>query len=175
MHPDLDPKTAPFLHVVKIAQRVRGLCEELELPAFCKTSGQAGLHVLVPLGGQCTHEQSKVFGELLAKVVCEDEPEIATTARLTADRGGRVYVDFLQNGHGKTLVAPFSVRPVPGAPVSTPLTWGEVTAKLNPRKFTIATVISRMTKKKKDPLAEVLNLRPDLRAALEKLGARLRS
>ena len=101
-------------------------------PPYPKTTGQKGLHVLVPLGGQLTHEQSRTLGELLARAIEAELPEISTTARAIAARGGRVYLDFMQNGYGKTIVAPYAVRPRPGAPVSTPLRWSEVTARLDP-------------------------------------------
>jgi bifunctional non-homologous end joining protein LigD len=82
-------------------------------------------------------------------------------------------VDYLQNGHGKTLVSPFSVRPKPGAPVSTPLKWSEVNAKLDPSAFTIRTVPKRLERSKVDPLRPVLEEKPDLASALAKLAERL--
>ncbi len=172
---DLDPKGAPFAHVVKLAKKLHALCDDIGLPSFCKTSGQAGLHVMVPLGRQVTHEQSRNLALLLARVVAEAEPDIATVARPLNERGGRVYLDFLQNGHGRTLVAPFSVRPVDGAPASTPLKWSEVGAKLDPRRFTIKTLPARLDKLAADPLLDVLTLVPDLGAVLERLDARLKA
>ena len=94
--------------------------------------------------------------------------------RQVTRREGKVYVDYLQNGSGKLIVAPFSVRPLPGAPVSVPLAWREVNRKLDIRKHTIKTVPERMRKLKTDPLAEVLELSPDLGAALERLMGELR-
>ena len=85
-----------------------------------------------------------------------------------------MYLDYLQNGSGKLIVAPFSVRPLPGAPVSMPLEWREVNRKLDIRRHTIKTVPERMRKLGDDPLAEVLELSPDLAAALERLMAELR-
>jgi bifunctional non-homologous end joining protein LigD len=167
---DLDPKDAPFTDVVKVAREIHDLTEEMETPSFVKTSGSTGIHVLVPLGGQCTFEQAKTLGELMARVVSERRPEIATTIRLPASRGGRVYVDFLQNGHGKLLAAPFSARPVPGAKVSTPLAWSEVKPGLDPARFTIRTVPERMRALKEDPLRGVLSEKPDLARALARLA-----
>src|SRR3954451_6578678 len=92
-------------------------------------------------------------------------PDVATTARAIPARRGRVYVDALQNGRGKLLAAPFSVRPRPGATVSTPLLWSEVGPKLDPGRFTIRTVPRRMARRE-DPLLPVLTERPDLVAAL---------
>ena len=88
-------------------------------------------------------------------------------------RDGKVYVDYVQNGHGRLLVAPFSARPLPGAPVSMPLAWSEVMPKLDIRKFTIVNAPARMKKLKDDPLRAVLEEQPDLVSALEKLHARL--
>jgi bifunctional non-homologous end joining protein LigD len=171
---DLDPKEAPFGHVVRIARVLHRLCEEIELPNFAKTSGKSGLHVLIPLGRQVTHEQSRTLGELLARVAVAELPDMATIARLPAQREGKVYVDYLQNGHGKLLVAPFCVRPYPGALVSMPLRWHEVNAKLDMRKHTIRTAAARMKRLGEDPLKPVLELKPDLGAVLGGLQERLR-
>jgi bifunctional non-homologous end joining protein LigD len=171
---DLDPKGAPFSHVVAIARAIRALCEEIELPSFIKTSGATGLHVMLPLGGQCTHAESRVLGEILARVIEQQHGRIATTARAIGAREGKVYVDYLQNGHGKTIAGPFSARPVPGATCSAPLKWSEVDGKLDPKKFTLKTLPVRMTKLKDDPLAPVLTLKPDLQSALAKLAGRLK-
>jgi len=166
---DLDPKGAPFTQVVEVALAARDLCERIDLPLFVKTSGSSGLHLLVPLGRQCTHEQSRSLGELLARCLVGRLPEIATVARQVSRRDGRVYIDYLQNGSGKLLVSPFCVRPLPGAPVSTPLAWREVNRKLDLRRHTLRSVPERMKKLKQDPLAEVLELVPDLGAALGRL------
>jgi bifunctional non-homologous end joining protein LigD len=171
---DLDPKTAPFTDVVKIARATHELCEDIGLPAFVKTSGSTGLHVLVPLATRLTYAECRSLAELLARVVVRKLPDIATMIRNPAARGGKVYVDTLQNGHGKLLVAPFSVRPLPGAPVSTPLEWSEVGPKLDIKAFTIRTVPKRLAKLKKDPLAPVLTTVPDLAGALEKLSGMLK-
>ena len=170
---DLDPKEAPFRHVVTVARAIRKLCEEIELECFVKTSGSTGLHVLLPLGRQCTYEQARSLGGLLARVIAAQLPEIATITRQVGKRGARVYLDWVQNGHGRLLVAPFSVRPLAGAPVSMPLAWREVTPTLDIGKFTIRTAPVRMKRLKDDPLRAVLELKPDLVSALERLHARL--
>ncbi len=171
---DLDPKEAPFTDVVKIARALRSLCQEIELPSFIKTSGSSGLHVLIPLGHQCTYEQSRTLGQLIARVIVVELPEIATITRIPSKREGKVYIDYVQNGHGRLLVSPFCVRPLPGAPVSTPLKWSEVTAKLDIRKHTIKTVPQRMKRLKQDPLIDILNLKPDLNRALSLLAAKFK-
>ncbi len=170
---DLDPKGAPFEHVVQVAKAARTLCGEIDLPSFVKTSGSSGLHILLPLGRQCTYEQSRSLGELLARVLVTGLPEISTITRAVSRRGGKVYVDYLQNIAGQLLAAPFSVRPLPGAPVSTPLEWREVNDRLDIRAFTLRTVPQRLKKRKTDPLRDVLELAPDLGRALERLAARV--
>jgi bifunctional non-homologous end joining protein LigD len=170
---DLDPKEAPFAHVVELALAIRALCDDIELPCFVKTSGSTGLHVLIPLGGQCTYEQSRMLGHLLAQVLVAEHADIATIARRFELRDGKVYVDYLQNRHGQLLVSPFCVRPLPGAPVSAPLEWKEVNGKLDMGRFTIRTMPKRMEKIGEDPMRAVLTLRPDLAGAIGRLAERV--
>jgi bifunctional non-homologous end joining protein LigD len=167
---DLDPKGAPFEHVVRVARVIHDLCEAVGLPSFPKTSGATGLHVLIPLGARYTHEQSRGMAELLARWVVRKLPEIATVRRAIDERDGKVYVDYLQNGRGRLLVAPYSARPVRDATVSMPLRWSQVTPRLNMRRYTIATVPPLLAKQKRDPLAPVLTETADLPAALERLA-----
>ena len=170
---DLDPKGAPFEHVIQLARAIHDLCDAIELPCLPKTSGSTGIHVLIPLGRQCTYEQSRMLGNLLARVIHDQHPEISTIARSLTARGGKVYLDFLQNRHGQLLVAPFSVRPLPGAPVSTPIEWSEVNPKLENGRFTIKNVVERMEKLGTDPLRPVLEWKPDLTQALGRLAERV--
>ncbi|MDX1645612.1 MAG: DNA ligase D [Longimicrobiales bacterium] len=170
---DLDPKEAPFTDVVEVARSIHELCVEIGLPCHPKTSGSSGIHVLVPLGKRLTYEQSRSLGQLLGQVVVSRKPAIATLVRNPERREGKVYVDFVQNGHGRLLVAPFSVRPRPGAPVSTPLLWEEVTPELRIGDHTIATVPRRMEELTRDPMRPVLDEEPDLLAALQRLQERL--
>jgi bifunctional non-homologous end joining protein LigD len=170
---DLDPKTAPFVHVVEIARAIRELCGEIEIESFVKTSGGSGLHVLLPMGGLFPHEQTRQLAELLARVIVTRLPKIATTARAIPARGGRVYVDALQNGRGKLLAAPYTARPRPGATVSTPLDWSEVDERLEVGAFDIKTVPQRLSRRQTDPLLPVLTHQPDLARTLELLAERL--
>jgi bifunctional non-homologous end joining protein LigD len=167
---DLDPKEAPFAHVVQVALALHRLCDEIGLPHYVKTSGSSGLHVLIPLGRQLTYEQSRSLGELLSRVVVTREPEIATVTRQVQRRDGKVYLDYVQNGHGRLIVAPYSVRPLPGAPVSMPLRWDEVNDALDLRAFTIGTAPARMAELGEDPCIPVLAEAPDLLQALGRLG-----
>jgi bifunctional non-homologous end joining protein LigD len=170
---DIDPKDAPFSNVVRVAQVAHQLCEEIGLPNLVKSSGSSGLHVLIPLGCQCRYEEARNLGELLARVISAELPDISTLTRQVSRRGGKVYIDYLQIGAGRLIVAPFSARPLPGAPVSTPLRWSEVNERLDIRSFTIKNMPDRMEKLKRDPIRDLLKLSPDLGAALERLSARL--
>ena len=165
---DLDPKGAPFENVVKVARTLHRILQEIGLESFIKTSGASGLHILLPLGARYTHEQAKDFARLLAMLGVDAVPDIATVARPLAARGGKVYIDFGQNGHGVTIAAPFSARPVPGATVSCPLRWQEVDARLHPSRFTIKTMPARC-EKIKDPLAPILRNGIDIAAALAQI------
>jgi bifunctional non-homologous end joining protein LigD len=167
---DLDPKDAPFSDVVRTALALRRLCESVGLPSYVKTTGKTGLHILLPLGRQCTYAQSRALGELLARVVLAELKDIATITRHVTKRGDKVYIDYLQNRHGQTIVAPFSVRPLPGATVSMPLLWEEVNESLDPRAFTIKTAIERMERLTSDPVVPVLEQKPDLGQVLERLA-----
>lgn len=167
---DLDPKEAPFKDVVKIALRLRELCQELGIEPFLKTTGGSGLHLLIPLGTTYTHEQSKLLAELLARIVSAELPEIATLERTVDRREGKVYIDCYQNGQGKLIVAPFSVRPYPRAPVSTPLQWEELTRDMDVRNFNMKSVPERMQALQFDPMRGVLEKSTDLARVIERLS-----
>jgi bifunctional non-homologous end joining protein LigD len=169
---DLDPKDAPFSDVVTLAQAAHQLCADVGLPNYVKTSGSSGLHVLIPLGRLCTYEQAKSIGELFARILAAEHPDIATITRRPSAREGKVYLDYLQNGRGKLVVAPYSVRPLPGAPVSTPLDWDEVDEGLDLAHYTIATVPRRLQRMGRRLMEPVISEVPDLAGALEELGVR---
>ncbi len=167
---DLDPKEAPFSDVITIAKALHQICEDAGLPVFIKTTGKSGLHVMIPLGGQCTWEETKNLGELLARLVIREHGKIATITRTIRSRGAKVYLDYLQNRRGQLIAAPFCVRPEPGAPVSMPLLWKEVGGKLDPKQFTIKNAPARMKKLKEDPVLPILKLKPDLASAIGRAG-----
>jgi len=169
---DLDPKDAPFTRVIEVAQIVRRTLDDLGLPSYVKTSGATGLHILLPLGARYSHEQTRTFARLLAVLTVEEAPAIATVARPIRSRERKVYVDFGQNGHGRTIVAPYSARPRPGAPVSCPLAWEEVGPDLDPARFTIETLPARF-QSMADPLAPVLAEGIDMEAAVARVEQRL--
>ena len=170
---DLDPKEAPFSDVIRTAKVLHQLCETIQLPNYVKTTGKTGLHILLPLGRQCTYAQSRTLGELLARCVLRELGDIGTIVRHVTRRGDKVYLDYLQNRHGQTIVAPFSVRPLPGATVSMPLRWDEVDDGLDPKNYTIKNGVERMQRLTSDPCAEVLDQKPDLQAVLQRLAREL--
>jgi len=170
---DLDPKEAPFANVLTLAKTMKKLCDEVEMPAFIKTTGKSGLHIMLPLGRQLTYDQSLQLAILFSRLVTDRHPDIATTQRTISKREGKVYVDAFQNRAGQLMVAPYSVRPTPGAPVSMPIAWDEVNGKLHNSKFTIANALKRMQELGDDPVRPVLDTKPNLMKILERLNERL--
>jgi bifunctional non-homologous end joining protein LigD len=170
---DLDPKGAPFSHVVEVALALRKILDELELPSHPKTSGASGMHILIPLGRLYTHEECRNFARLLATLGHHAKPEISTLTRAIHARAGKVYIDWGQNGHGITIVAPFSLRPVPAASGSCPLRWSEVNGKLDPARFNLKTLPKRF-EKMEDPLAGVLGKGIDMATAIEAIEERMK-
>ena len=165
---DLDPTPdTPWPQTVEVALLLRELLDGLGLASFPKTSGGKGFHILVPLDRRSTYEDARRFATLLAGVVARTRPELATTQWVKSRRRG-VLIDANQNGEGKTVASAYSVRPHPGAPVSTPLGWDEVDASLDPNRFTIATVPARLASGK-DPFAALPATRQSLSRALARL------
>jgi bifunctional non-homologous end joining protein LigD len=142
---DLDPGDGtPFSTVIEVARTVKAVLDEYDIPGFPKTSGASGLHIYVPLPKGTTYETGQLVCHLVATAVVERQPKIATIERTVKRRPrGTVYVDYLQNILGKTLATAYSVRASDYAGVSTPLEWDEVTARLDPRRFTIRTALAR--------------------------------
>jgi bifunctional non-homologous end joining protein LigD len=122
---------------------VREAVEELGLRSYVKTSGADGIHVLVPIARHSTFEQTYEFAERVSRSLEERHPGLVTTEWLKRKRSG-VLVDHRQNGWGKTIASVYSVRPRPGAPVSTPLRWEELTEEVTPRQFGMQEVLARV-------------------------------
>ena len=142
---DLDPPDDPdaFALCVRVAHLVRAELERLDLESHVKTSGADGIHVLVPIARRSGYDETYDFAELLSRRLAEAHPGEVTTEWLKKKRSG-VLVDHRQNGHGKTIASVYSVRPKPGAPVSTPLPWDELTEDVRPRDFTIEVALERV-------------------------------
>ena len=158
---DVDRSNASFADVVAVTLAIRELCDEVELPTFVKTSGGTGIHVTIPLAGQLDWAQTRMLAEVLARTVESRIPERATTAPSIADRGDRVYLDFMVNARGRLLIAPYSARARPGATVSTPLSWDEIDGSLDPGRHTILTVPGRIAERG-DPAAGILGTEADI-------------
>ena len=141
---DLDPGDGPWSHLVEVARHVRALLDALKLRSFVKTSGKRGVHVLVPVAHGPTHDEVTAFAEQIARAVTKVLPKIATVERMKDKRGGKLYVDYGQNGEGKTVVCPYTIRARDGAVVSTPIEWDELDDDLDPRRFTIRTTLDRV-------------------------------
>jgi bifunctional non-homologous end joining protein LigD len=154
---DIDPKLSTTEQAVIVAREVGTVLLEIGMRPYVKTSGQMGIHVVVGLEPRYTYEQAKMFSELVARVVLKRVPDSATLIREHTARKGRAYIDYKQLGYGKTIAAPFAVRPVSGAPVSMPLNWEELEACLEPVKFNIKTVQERMQRLKTDPFLGAIN------------------
>jgi bifunctional non-homologous end joining protein LigD len=143
---DLDPEAITFEKVVEAALTLRKVLDKAEIECLCKTSGKRALHICVPLGAKYDHDVARQFAELLATQVNAVIPETTSLERRPVNRQRKVYLDYLQNRRGQTLAAPYSVRPAPGATVSTPLKWTEVKKSLDASRFTIRTILKRIEK-----------------------------
>jgi bifunctional non-homologous end joining protein LigD len=145
---DLDPGDgATFANVLDVARWVKEELDRLSIPGFPKTSGASGLHIYVPLPPKTTYETGQLLCQVVATIVATKHPKVATVERMVKRRPrGTVYVDYLQNIIGKTIATAYSARASDFAGVSTPLTWKEVAAGVDPRDFTIRTAPARFRK-----------------------------
>jgi len=145
---DLDPGArANFARVVKVALWAREVIDGFGLHAAIKTSGSTGLHIYLPLPPKTPNEAATLVAQMIATKVADAHPGEATTERFVKERGAAtVYVDYLQNIQGKTVADAYSVRAKPGAPVSTPLKWTELTDDLDPRDFHLGNAVERFEK-----------------------------
>ena len=171
---DIDPKGSTTRAAVIVAMEVSAALRGVGLRPYLKTSGQRGLHVVVGLEPRYTYEQARMFSEMVSRLVVSRIPETATIVRDPGSRAGRVYVDYLQLGQGKTIAAPFAVRPAPGAPVSAPLKWNELREDLDPVAFNIKTMPKRMARLKRDPFIGALEDRQAIEPAIPRLERELR-
>ncbi len=170
---DLDPEDISFKEVIKAALETRRFFDKLEIESYCKTSGATGLHIYVPLAAKYDYEIVKNFAQLVAQHVNDKLPDTTSILRMPQKRKKKIYLDFLQNRRGQTLAAPYSVRPRPGATVSTPLEWSEVNAKLDPANYTIHNTLARLDKKGdlwKPVIGKGANLEKAIKAVYENTG-----
>src|SRR5205085_6511578 len=142
---DLDPPDDGFALAVRVAHLIREALERFELESHVKTSGADGIHVLVPIARRHGFDETYEFAELLSRRLEAEHPGDVTTEWLKRKRSG-VLVDHRQNGWGKTIASVYSVRPKPGAPVSTPLRWDELSENVRPRDFSMQVALERVAK-----------------------------
>jgi bifunctional non-homologous end joining protein LigD len=167
---DLDPSDGvEFPAVVRVARLIKDVLDLLDLRGYPKTSGSKGIHIIVPIARRYTFSQTRHFAEVVAGALSRTHRELVTT-EWRRDRRHGVLIDANQNGEGKTVASVYSVRPRPGAPVSTPLTWAEVTDTLDPAAFTMGAVLKRV-EERGDLHADVLTDHQSLGQALRTLSS----
>ncbi len=167
---DLDPHDVPFSQAVDAALKTKEIFDLMKLKCFIKTSGSKGLHIYCYLGAKYDYDLVKLFAEYTANRIHDELPDTTSVERSPAKRPNKVYIDFLQNGRGQTIACPYSVRPKPGATVSAPLHWSEVTHKLKLSDYTIFNMHDRV-KMIDDPWKKLTQTPADLKEALELLKA----
>jgi bifunctional non-homologous end joining protein LigD len=142
---DLDPMPGvKFAWVLDVARWVRDELEKLKVKSYPKTSGASGVHIFIPLSPDTPYEAGQIFCQIVATVVSEKHPKVATITRSVHARGQKIYVDYLQNIQGKSLACAYSARASEFAGASTPLTWEEIDEGVNPRDFTIRNLPERL-------------------------------
>jgi bifunctional non-homologous end joining protein LigD len=141
---DLDPDKQHFDQVISAAQEVKKVLDAIGVTAYPKTSGSTGMHIYIPLGAKYTYDQSQMFAKIIVTLVHKQIPEYTSLERMVKNRGGKMYLDFLQNRPDATIAGVYSLRPKPGATVSMPVTWDEVKPGLTMKHFTIHNAISRL-------------------------------
>jgi len=143
---DLDPPDGlPYAHVLDVARWVRDELATLKAPGFAKTSGAGGLHIYVPMPRSTPYSTGLLFAQIVATMVANKHPKLATIERSLKARGRRIYVDYMQNALGKTLASAYSARASDFAGVSTPITWDEVDDGISPKDFTVRNFAERIT------------------------------
>jgi bifunctional non-homologous end joining protein LigD len=165
---DLDPPDGGFAMAIEVAHLIRELLDELELPGYVKTSGADGIHVVAPITRRSSFGDTFAFAEAASRLLERRHPGLVTTEWLKRKREG-VLVDHRQNGAGKTIASVYSVRPKPGAPVSTPLRWEELDESVTPRRFTMEVALQRVAEHG-DLFAPVLEEARPLAAAAKRLA-----
>lgn len=166
---DLDPPDGEFEPVRQAALNFHDLLQELGLSPFVMTTGSRGMHVVVPLDRSADFDTVRDFARSLAEVLARRRPEHFTVKQRKKKRQGRLFLDYLRNSYGQTSVAPYSLRPLPGAPVATPLDWSEVhDTALHSQSYTIDNIFRRLGQKE-DPWQNLFDRAHSLDAAREKL------
>jgi bifunctional non-homologous end joining protein LigD len=167
---DLDPNETTMANLVTTAKKVKEILDPLGIKGYLKTSGGKGLHIFIPIKPKYTYEQSRDFSHIISQAVNSALPKITSLERMPKKRIGKVYLDFLQNGKGKTMSGAYSLRPRDGATASTPLEWEELDEKdFTVTNYNIKTLPERV-KKKGDLWEDFFDNAVDLKELLEKLS-----
>lgn len=170
---DLDPAGENFESARGAALRVRGLLGELELPTWAKLTGSKGIHVVVPLDRSADFDSVRDFAASAMELLEARHPDELTTAQRKADRGDRVYLDVGRNAYGQTAVAPWSLRPLPGAPVAATVAWADLEQSgIGAQDYTLENVFRRIAQRE-DPWAKLRRRRRSLDRAREILRQRI--
>jgi bifunctional non-homologous end joining protein LigD len=164
---DLDPDKQHFDQVISAALEVKKVCDAIGITAYPKTSGSTGMHIYIPLGAKYTYDQSQLFAKIIVTLVHKQIPEFTSLERMIKNRGGKMYLDFLQNRPDATIAGVYSLRPKPGATVSMPLSWEEVRPGLTMNDFNIHNAIDRL-KETGDLFKGVLGEGIDLEKTIKK-------
>ncbi|WP_442588049.1 DNA ligase D [Pedobacter sp. AW31-3R] len=144
---DLDPHDIDFREVIAVAQTIKAVLDKMKIQGFIKTSGSKGLHIFIPIGTSNDYDVAKDFIHYLGQIVHSEHPGTTSLERSPSKRKHKIYLDYLQNRRGQTIVAPYSLRPKRGATVSAPLEWDEVNSHLSLKDYTIFNMAGRMEKK----------------------------
>ncbi|MFB0497207.1 DNA ligase D-like protein (predicted polymerase) [Mucilaginibacter sp. OAE612] len=164
---DLDPDKQHFDQVISAALEVKKVLDAVGVRAYPKTSGSTGMHIYIPLGAKYTYDQSEMFARIIVTQVHKQIPEYTSLERMVKNRGGKMYLDFLQNRSDATIAGVYSLWPKPGVTVSMPLDWEEVKPGLTMRHFTIHNAIPRL-KETDDLFKGVLGVGIDLSQTIQK-------
>ena len=161
---DLDPGPGvPWKEVVQAAVQLRDSLEQIDLQSFVKTTGGKGLHVVVPLAPRrADWDAAKAFARTVAEHFAAEQPSRFVATMSKAQRKGKIFIDYFRNDRGATAVAPYSTRAKPGAPVSCPIRWDELSAKLRSDAFTVANLPARLQALKSDPWEGFFNVKQQI-------------
>jgi bifunctional non-homologous end joining protein LigD len=165
---DLDPgEGVPWQHVQEAALLVRGMLSELKLQSWLKTSGGKGLHVVVPLAPREDWDAVKAFSEGVVQHIAKVIPQRFVAKSGAGNRVGRIFVDYLRNGHGATTAAAYSARSRPGLGVSMPITWDDLAALQRSDQWTVRTARDHLSFQQADPWADYWTCRQTLASGVK--------
>ena len=168
---DLDPSDKnTFKQVIEAATTTREVLDQCGVTSYCKTSGSTGIHIFIPMGAAYSYDQVRDFAHLLMQFVQQRLPDTTTLERSLKKRGPKIYLDYLQNREGQTVASAYSARPKPGATVSMPVEWDELTSGISIQDFTIHNAYDRLSKRG-DLFLPVLDGKTDIEKAIDRLGA----